>query len=58
MIGDQLAQHRHEDVDRVRGLAFLVRQAFPAERVIGAVHLGTAVDQEEGGAGHDWRWWR
>ena len=52
MIGDELAQHRHEHVDGVRGLSFLVRQAPPAERVVRAVHLRAAVDEEESRAGH------
>ena len=52
VVGDQLAQHRHEDVDRVRRVAFLVRQPAPAKRVVGAVHLRAAVDQEERRTGH------
>ena len=52
MIGDELAQHRHEDVDRVRGLSFLIRETAAAERVIRAVHLRAAVDQEQRRAGH------
>ena len=47
VVGDQLAQHRHEHVDRVRGLAFLVRQPAPAKRVVRAVHLRAAVDEEQ-----------
>ena len=47
VVGDELAQHRDEDVDRVRGLSFLVRQAATAKRVIRAVHLRAAIDQEE-----------
>ena len=46
MIRDQLAQHRHEAVDGVGRLA--VRAGQPADRVIGAIHLVAAVDQEEG----------
>ena len=53
MVLDQLAQHRHEDVDGVRGLAFGAAEAAAAHRVIGAVHLRTAVDQEQAlGRGH------
>ncbi len=47
VVLDQLSQHRHEDVDGVRRLPFLIRQAAPAKRVIRAVHLAAAVDQEE-----------
>ena len=49
MILNQLAQHVHEDVDGVRGLAARAAQAAAAHRVIRAVHLRTAVDQEDTG---------
>ena len=49
VVGDQLAQHRDEAVDGVRGPA--VGRAQPAYRVVRAVHLGAAVDQEDGVAG-------
>src|SRR4029453_6821168 len=52
VILDELSQHRDEHVDRVRGVTFLVRQTAPAKRVIGAVHLRTAVDEKQGGTGH------
>ena len=47
MVVDELAQHRHEDVDRMRGVAFLVREPAAAKRVIRAVHLRAAIDQEQ-----------
>ena len=47
VILDQLPQHRHEDVDGVRRVSFLIRQAPAAKRVIRAVHLGAAVDEEQ-----------
>ena len=46
MILNQLPQHVHEDVDRVRRLAAGAAQAAAAHRVIRAVHLRAAVDQE------------
>jgi hypothetical protein len=52
MIVHQFPKHRHEDIDRVRGLAFLIRQAAPTERVVRAIHLRAAVDQKERVAGH------
>ena len=52
MIAHQFAQHRDEDVDSVSGVPFLIRQASPAKRVIGAVHLRAAVDEKNRGAGH------
>ena len=52
VIVDQLAEHRHEDVDRVRRLSFLIREPAAAKRVIRAVHLRAAIDQEERAAGH------
>ena len=39
VVGEQFPQHRHEDVDRVRGLALLIRQPAPAKRVVRAIHL-------------------
>ena len=45
MIGQQLAQHRDEAVDGVG--RFAVRSRQPANRVIGAIHLVAAVDQEQ-----------
>ena len=52
MVLYQLSQHGHEDVDRVGGLAAGAAQAAAAHRVIRAVHLRTAVDQEYAGRGH------
>ena len=49
LLGDQLAQHRDEAVHRVRGAS--VRSRQPANRVIGAIHLGVAVDEEQTRAG-------
>jgi len=46
VVLDQLPQHRDEDVDGMRGLAFGTAQAAAAHRVIRAVHLRTAVDQK------------
>ena len=45
MIGDELAQHRREAVDGVGGLAVGTGEA--AYRVIRAIHLRAAVDQEQ-----------
>jgi hypothetical protein len=53
VIGHELAQHGHEEIDRVRRRAFLVGQAAAAHRVIRAVHLRAAVYQEEPWAGHE-----
>jgi hypothetical protein len=55
VILDQLPQHGHEDVDRVRRMTFLVRQTATAERVVRAVHLRTAVDEKQSGAGQEYR---
>ena len=53
MIGDELAQHRHEDVDRVGRFAGGPGQAPAAHRVIRAIHLRAAVDQKNArGRGH------
>src|SRR6187455_2742705 len=53
MVGHQLPQHRHEDVDGVSGLARRTCQAAAAHRVIGAIHLRAAVDQKNArGRGH------
>ena len=52
VVGDELPQHRHEDVDRVRGVALLIRQPAPAKRVVGAVHLRAAVDEEQRRTSH------
>src|SRR5215213_4144294 len=52
MVGDELAQHRDEDVHGMRGVPFLIGQALAAERVVSAVHLRTAVDEEERRPGH------
>ena len=52
VVGDELAQHRHEDVDGVCGLSFLIRQAAATKRVIRAVHLRAAIDQEERRTAH------
>src|SRR5205814_4206447 len=52
VVRNQLAEHRHEHVDRVRGVPLLIRQPLPAKCVIGAVHLGTAVDEKKRGSGH------
>ena len=49
VVGNQLAEHGDETVDRVGGLAVGPRQ--PANRVIGAIHLVAAVDQEQCGSG-------
>ena len=49
VIGEQLAQHRDEAVDRVGRLA--VGPGQPADRVVGAIHLVAAVDQKQSGAG-------
>ena len=53
----QLAEHRHEDVDRVGRLALRVVQQRAIgradRRVIRAVHLRAAVDEvEQGFGGH------
>ena len=53
VIGHELAQHGHEEIDRVRRRAFLVGQAAAAHRVIRTVHLRAAVYQEEPWAGHE-----
>ena len=45
LVGDQLAQHRDEAVDGVGGPA--IRAGQPADRVVGAIHLRIAVDQEQ-----------
>jgi hypothetical protein len=45
LIVDELAQHRHETVDGV-GRAAVGAGQFP-DRVIRAIHLGAAVDEEE-----------
>ena len=45
MIGDQLPQHRDEAVDGVGRLA--VGAGQPADRVVRAIHLRAAVDQEQ-----------
>jgi hypothetical protein len=53
MVGHQLSQHHHEDVDGVRRLAAGTGEAGTAHRVIRAVHLRAAVDQENAGSrGH------
>jgi hypothetical protein len=52
VILNQFAEHRDEHVHGVRGVPLLVGETAPAERVVGAVHLRAAVDQEDGGAGH------
>jgi hypothetical protein len=52
MILDELSQHRDEHVHRVCRVAVLIRETAPAKRVIGAVHLRTAVDEKQGGTGH------
>ena len=53
LLLDQLPEHVHEDVDRIRGDAAGVAEqgalAGPDLRVIRAVHLRVAVDQVEGG---------
>ena len=50
VVGDELRQHRDEAVDRVRDLPGGVRHR--RQRVVRAVHLVAAVDQEEAGGGH------
>ena len=50
MIGQQLAEHRHEAVHRVGRLAVRAREA--ADGVVRPVHLVAAVDQEEGARRH------
>ena len=50
MIGNQLAEHVDEAVDGIGGLAVGSGQA--ANRVVGAIHLVAAVDQEERGLRH------
>ena len=53
MVGHELSQHRHEDVDGVGGLARRACQAAAAHRVVGAIHLRAAVDQKNArGRGH------
>ena len=52
MIAHQFPQHRDEHVHRVRGMALLIGQTTSAERVICAVHLRAAVDQEKRRTGH------
>ena len=52
MVLNQLAQHGDEHVHGVRRVPLLIGEAAAAERVIRAVHLRAAVDQEEGRAGH------
>ena len=47
VIVDELAQHRHEAVDGVGGSAVWPGQT--AYRVVGAIHLIAAVDEEQGG---------
>src|SRR6188472_152473 len=47
VILHQLPQHRDEDVDRMRAAAAGAGQTGTAHRVIRAVHLRAAVDQEE-----------
>ncbi len=49
MVREQLAEHRDEAVGGVGGLA--VRPGQAADRVIRAIHLVTAVDEEKRGAG-------
>ena len=49
LLGQQLAQHRHEAVDGVGRPA--VGAGQPADRVVRAVHLRVAVDEEQDGAG-------
>ena len=49
MIREQLAEHRDETVGRVR--RFAVGSGQPANRVVGAIHLVTAIDEEKSGAG-------
>ena len=50
MVRDELAEHRREPVDRVGRAAVGPGQA--ADRVVRAVHLRAAVDEEQ--ARHDW----
>ena len=50
VVGDELRQHRDEAVDRVRDLPGGV--GHRRQRVVRAVHLVAAVDQEEAGSGH------
>ena len=47
VVGDELAQHRHEAVDGVGRAA--VGPGQPAYRVVGAIHLVAAVDEKQGG---------
>ena len=62
LLGHQLAQHGDEAEHRVGRASVGARQ--PPDRVVGAVHLGVAVDEEEtGSGGHEVRpprgrrWW-
>ena len=48
VVREQLAQHRHEPVDGVGRLA--VGAGQPADRVVRAIHLVAAVDEEQGAA--------
>ena len=49
LVRDQLSEHRDEAIDRVRRPP--VRCAQSAYRVIRAIHLGAAVDEEDGVGG-------
>jgi hypothetical protein len=49
VLGDELAQHRDEDVDGVGRLARRAREPGPAHRVVRPVHLRAAVDEIEPG---------